>query len=56
MEEETMLQSIAHKLGVHVDRTPKCHCKLAGEGSEYAWACSKNKHHSILLKTKKVFF
>ena len=26
-EEETMLQSIARKLGVHVDRTPKCHSK-----------------------------
>jgi hypothetical protein len=29
-EEEIMLQSIAHKLGVRVDRTPKCQCKIAG--------------------------
>jgi hypothetical protein len=41
VEEEEMLQSIAHDLDVHVDRMPKCHCKLAKEGIEYAWACSK---------------
>jgi hypothetical protein len=35
-EEETMLQSTAHKLGVCVDRTPKCHCELAVEGIKYA--------------------
>ena len=53
VEEETMLQSIARDLGVRVDRTPKCHCKLAGEGIEYAWACSKNKYRSILLENKR---
>ena len=52
-EEETMLQSIARQLGVRVDRTPKCHCELAGEGIEYAWACAKNKYRSILLENKK---
>jgi hypothetical protein len=41
VEEETMLQSIARDLGVHVDRMPKCHCELAGEGIEYAWAWAK---------------
>jgi hypothetical protein len=44
-EEETMLQSIARKLGVCIGRTPKCHCELAGEGIEYASACLKNKYH-----------
>jgi len=53
VEEETMLQSIARDLGVRVDRTPKCHCELAGEGIEYAWACSKNKYRSILLENKR---
>ena len=48
-----MLQLIAWKLGVHVDRTPKCHCELAGEGIEYAWACSKNKYRSLLLENKR---
>ena len=53
VEEETMLQSIARDLGVRVDRTPKCHCELAGEGIEYAWACSKNKYRTILLENKR---
>jgi hypothetical protein len=52
-EEETMLQSIARKLGVRVDRTPKCHCEIACEGIKYAWACAKNKHQTILLENKK---
>jgi hypothetical protein len=53
VEEETMLQSIARDVGVHVDRMPKYHCELAGEGIEYAWACSKNKYWSILLENKR---
>jgi len=53
VEEEMMLQSIAHDLGVRVDRTPKYHCELAGECIEYAWACSKNKYRSILLENKR---
>jgi hypothetical protein len=53
VEEEMMLQSIARDLGVCVNRTPKCHCKLGGEGIEYAWACSKNKYRSILLENKR---
>jgi hypothetical protein len=53
VEEEKVLQSIACVLGVRVERMPKCHCKLAGEGIEYAWACSKNKHWSILLENKR---
>jgi hypothetical protein len=35
--EEILLQS----MGVLVDRTPKCHCELAGEGIEYSWSCAK---------------
>jgi hypothetical protein len=44
-----MLQSIGQILGVVVDRTPKCHCKIAGEGIEYSWGLAKNhyqKNHS----------
>jgi hypothetical protein len=44
-EEESLLQSMGRKMGVLVDRTPKCHCELAGEGIEYAWGCSKNYYH-----------
>jgi hypothetical protein len=33
-EEETLLQSMGREMGISVDRTPKCHCELAGEGIE----------------------
>ena len=36
-EEEILLQSMGREMGVLVDRTPKCHCELAGEGIEYSW-------------------
>ena len=51
-EEETMLQAMASKMGVLVDRSPKCHCEIAGEGIEYSWALSKNHYRSILLDRK----
>jgi hypothetical protein len=40
--QETMLQIKAKEMGLFMDRTPKCHCELAGEGIEYAWGCAKN--------------
>jgi hypothetical protein len=43
-EEETMLQSMATMICVQVDRSPKCHCEIAGEGIKYAWACAKNHY------------
>jgi len=43
-EEESLLRSIGTKMGVIVDRTPKCHCELAGEGVEYSWGCAKNEY------------
>ena len=39
--ELTLLQYHAQLLGAMVDRTPKCHPELAGEGIEYAWALAK---------------
>ena len=39
--ELTLLQFHGSKLGVIIDRTPKCHPEIAGEGIEYAWALSK---------------
>jgi hypothetical protein len=30
--QETMLQLKAMEMGILIDRTPKCHCELAGEG------------------------
>ena len=29
------------KINVNIDRSPKCHPEVAGEGIEYTWACSK---------------
>jgi len=52
-EEETMLQAMAHQIGVELDHSPKCHCELAGEGIEYAWGCTKNYYRRLLLKKKK---
>jgi hypothetical protein len=31
-DEESLLQTMAQKMGVMVDRTPKCCCELAWEG------------------------
>ena len=39
--EVTLLQYHAGELGAIVDRSPKCHPEIAGEGIEYAWALSK---------------
>ena len=36
-----MLQHDGEKLGVIIDRTPKCHPEMAGEGIECVWAMSK---------------
>jgi hypothetical protein len=40
-EEESLLQANGRKMGVLVDRLPKCHCQLAGEGIEFTWRCLK---------------
>jgi len=51
-EEETLLQSMGRKMGVLVDRMPKCHCELAGEGIKYSWGCSKNFYREMPLSDK----
>jgi hypothetical protein len=52
-EEESLLQSMGRKMGVIVDRTPKCHCELAGEGIEYSWGCAKNYYRTLPIREKK---
>jgi hypothetical protein len=42
IQEETSLQCHGRLLGVKVERTPKCHPEIAGEGVEHDWGCSKN--------------
>jgi hypothetical protein len=51
--QETLLQIKALEMGVSMDRTPKCHCELAGEGIEYAWGCAKNHFRRQPLKDKR---
>ena len=53
INEESMLQYYGRMMGVTVDRTPKCHCELAGEGIEYSWAASKNKYRRFPVSQKK---
>jgi hypothetical protein len=53
INEESMLQYYGRMMGVAVDRTPKCHCELAGEGIEYSWAASKNKYRRFPVSQKK---
>jgi len=52
-EEESLLQTMGREMGVLVDRTPKCHCELAGEGIEYTWGCAKNHYRTMRLQSKK---
>jgi hypothetical protein len=33
---------------VLVDRSPKCHPKVAVEGIEYSWGCAEGKYHCSL--------
>ena len=41
LHEQTLLQYHCALLGVKVVRSPKCHCKIAGKGIEYAWGAAK---------------
>ena len=40
-------------MGVVIDRTPKCHSKLAGEGIEYYWIFSKNVYCQFTTREKQ---
>jgi hypothetical protein len=52
-EEEMMLQSMGHSLGVLINRTPKCQPELAGEGIKYLWGCTKNFYQRLPLDEKR---
>jgi len=51
--EETQLQSLGSALGIIVDRTPKFHAELAGEGIEYSWGYSKGLYRGKPFSRKK---
>ena len=51
--EETLLQYHGRLLGVKVDRTPKCHPEISGEGIEYDWGCAKGFYRRLSISGKK---
>jgi hypothetical protein len=53
IEEETLLQYHGRLLGVKVERTPKCHPEIAGEGIEYDWGCGKGVYRRLPISQKK---
>jgi hypothetical protein len=53
LSEITLLQYFAEQMGVTVDRTPKCHPELAGEGIKYLWAFAKLYYRYKPLSRKR---
>ena len=53
IEEETLLQYHGRLLNVIIDRTPKCHPEMAGEGIEYSWGMAKLLYRKLPTKEKK---
>ena len=53
IEEETLLQYHGRLLGAIVDRTPKCHPEMAGEGIKYSWGCAKGFYRREKRSNKK---
>ena len=51
--ELTLLQYHARKLGALVDRSPKCHPELAGEGIEYLWGLAKLWYRKSPISSKR---
>jgi hypothetical protein len=51
--EHTLMQYVGAQLGVVIDRTPKCHCEMAGKGIEYSWGIRKNSYRRLTIADKK---
>ena len=51
--EDSQLQFVGKELGLIVDRTPKCHPEMAGEGIEYSWGCAKNHYRNLPIAKKR---
>ena len=49
----TLLQYHAGLMGVTIERSPKCHPEIAGEGVEYGWALSKMHYRRSPTMKKK---
>ena len=58
IEEDTLLQTNALNMGyiiyyILVNRTPKCHPGISGEGIEYSWGCKNNYYRQLSLDNNK---
>jgi hypothetical protein len=54
IQKETLLQHHGKKtLGVIVDRSPRCHSEVAGEGIARSWGCAKGKCRRLPLSDKR---
>ena len=53
IQEETLLQHHGKTLGVIVDRSPKCHPEVAGEGIEHSWGCAEGKCRCLPLSDER---
>ena len=58
IQKDTILQNnackmVEHRYNIIVERTPKCHPKLADEGIQYSWGCENNSYRQLLLDRKK---
>ena len=47
-----MLEYHASILGVELERSPKYHPEIAGEGIEYAWALTKMNYRRMTITEK----
>ena len=53
VNELTLLQYHGNLLGVTVDRSPKCHPEIAGEGIEYLWGLSKMWYRKAPISSER---
>jgi hypothetical protein len=54
IEEETLLQCHGRSPGVKIERTPKCHPEIAGEGVKCDWGCSKGVCRHLPISEKRL--
>jgi hypothetical protein len=52
-DKETILMVYGKQMGVTVDRTPKCHPEMVGEGISYVWAGSKQASRLTPLNMRR---
>ena len=58
IDQETLIKTNVCKMGerrdhIIIDRTPKCHPNISGEGVVYSWFFENNYHRQLSLDKKK---